>query len=110
MRFANVYGPRQDWRGEGGVVAIFAGRLAAGERPVIFGDGSATRDFIFVGDVVGAIIAALVPRRAAGGPAPGRSGLQHLDRQRISVEQLAGLSACLLGRHEGVRVPAAARG
>ncbi|MDP2181337.1 MAG: NAD-dependent epimerase/dehydratase family protein, partial [Actinomycetota bacterium] len=37
FRFSNVYGPRQDWRGEGGVVAIFCARLAAGERPIIFG-------------------------------------------------------------------------
>jgi UDP-glucose 4-epimerase len=59
MRFANVYGPRQDWRGEGGVVAIFAAKVASGERPVIFGDGSATRDFIFVGDVCAFIIEAL---------------------------------------------------
>jgi UDP-glucose 4-epimerase len=59
MRFSNVYGPRQDWRGEGGVVAIFAAKLAAGERPVIYGDGRQTRDFIFVGDVVAFIIEAL---------------------------------------------------
>ncbi len=51
LRYANVYGPRQDARGEGGVVAIFASQLQAGERPVIHGDGSQTRDFIYVGDV-----------------------------------------------------------
>ena len=39
LRYANVYGPRQDPLGEGGVVAIFAGRLKAGERPTVFGDG-----------------------------------------------------------------------
>jgi len=59
MRFSNVYGPRQDWRGEGGVVAIFASRLAAGEKPVIYGDGRQTRDFIYVGDVVAFIWEAL---------------------------------------------------
>ncbi len=59
MRFSNVYGPRQDWRGEGGVVAIFASRLAAGEKPVIYGDGRQTRDFIYVGDVVAFIAEAL---------------------------------------------------
>lgn len=59
FRFANVYGPRQDAEGEGGVVAIFCARLAAGETPVIFGDGAQTRDFIFVGDVVAAIIRAI---------------------------------------------------
>jgi UDP-glucose 4-epimerase len=59
FRFANVYGPRQDAQGEGGVVAIFCARLAAGENPVVYGDGSQTRDFIFVGDVVAAIITAI---------------------------------------------------
>lgn len=52
LRLANVYGPRQDPLGEGGVVAIFCGRLLAGERATIYGDGSQTRDYVFVGDVV----------------------------------------------------------
>ncbi|MBI5231919.1 MAG: NAD-dependent epimerase/dehydratase family protein [Coriobacteriales bacterium] len=59
MRFSNVYGPRQNSEGEGGVVAIFSGAIAADRPPVIFGDGKQTRDFIFVGDIVGAIVAAL---------------------------------------------------
>lgn len=59
LRFANVYGPRQDAAGEGGVVAIFCDRLRRGEAPVIFGDGKQTRDFIYVGDVVAAIMAGL---------------------------------------------------
>jgi len=59
FRFANVYGPRQDAAGEGGVVAIFCDRMRREETPVVFGDGKQTRDFIFVGDVVAAIIAAL---------------------------------------------------
>lgn len=54
LALANVYGPRQDLRGEAGVVAIFAGRLLAGEPCVIFGDGEQTRDFVFVDDVVDA--------------------------------------------------------
>ncbi|MDO9557927.1 MAG: GDP-mannose 4,6-dehydratase [Coriobacteriia bacterium] len=58
LRFANVYGPRQDPHGEGGVVAIFCGRMAAGEAPVVFGEGTQTRDFIFVGDIVLALIEA----------------------------------------------------
>jgi len=91
LRFANVYGPRQDWRGEGGVVAMFAGKLAAGERPVIFGDGSATRDFIFVGDVVGAIIAALCGDGPLAGPLPDGPAYNISTGQRTSVEQLAGL-------------------
>jgi UDP-glucose 4-epimerase len=54
LALANVYGPRQDPHGEAGVVAIFAGKLLAGETPTIFGDGSQTRDFVFVDDVVDA--------------------------------------------------------
>ncbi|ATW28910.1 SDR family oxidoreductase [Candidatus Formimonas warabiya] len=51
LRYANVYGPRQDHLGEGGVVTIFINKLLAGEQPVIFGDGNQTRDFVYVGDV-----------------------------------------------------------
>ena len=58
LRYGNVYGPRQDPHGEAGVVAIFFGRLAAGEPPRIFGDGSQTRDYVYVGDVVDATLAA----------------------------------------------------
>ena len=59
LRYANVYGPRQDPYGEAGVVAIFAERLLQGDRPVIFGDGQQTRDFVFVGDVVRANLLAV---------------------------------------------------
>ena len=58
LALANVYGPRQDPHGEAGVVAIFAGRLLDGEECVIFGDGSQTRDFVFVDDVVDAFVRA----------------------------------------------------
>lgn len=51
VRYGNVYGPRQDVHGEAGVVAIFCGRLAAGQRPTVFGDGSQTRDWVEVSDV-----------------------------------------------------------
>jgi UDP-glucose 4-epimerase len=57
LRLGNVYGPRQDPLGEAGVVAIFCGRLRAGEPPTVFGDGRQTRDYIYVGDVVGALLA-----------------------------------------------------
>ena len=71
MRFANVYGPRQDAAGEGGVVALFCAAIAQGRAPMVYGDGSQTRDFIYVGDVVGAIMAALSPDvgLAVSGPA-----------------------------------------
>jgi len=52
LRYANVYGPRQDPHGEGGVVAIFCGRLIEGRTPTIYGDGRQTRDWVEVGDVV----------------------------------------------------------
>ena len=58
LRLGNVYGPRQDPHGEAGVVAIFCGRLLDGERPTVFGDGLQTRDYVYVGDVVRAFIAA----------------------------------------------------
>lgn len=59
LRYANVYGPRQDPFGEAGVVAIFIKRLLAGDRPIINGDGDQTRDFVFVDDVVQANLVAL---------------------------------------------------
>jgi UDP-glucose 4-epimerase len=59
LRYANVYGPRQNPHGEAGVVAIFLHKLLAGEQPVINGDGLQTRDYVFVGDVVSANLAAL---------------------------------------------------
>jgi UDP-glucose 4-epimerase len=58
LRFANVFGPRQLAKLEGGVVAIFMDRLRAGEGVRIFGDGGQTRDFVYVGDVVRAVLAA----------------------------------------------------
>jgi len=59
LRFPNVYGPRQDPHGEAGVVAVFSQLLLAGKTPNIFGDGSKTRDYVFVKDVVEANVLAL---------------------------------------------------
>ncbi len=59
LRYANVYGPRQSAKGEAGVVAIFLSLLLAGKTPVINGDGRQTRDYVYVGDVVAANVAAL---------------------------------------------------
>ena len=59
LRYGNVYGPRQDPHGEAGVVAIFMKRLRAGGTPRIFGDGKQTRDYVYVGDVVAATLAAV---------------------------------------------------
>jgi UDP-glucose 4-epimerase len=52
LRYANIYGPRQDPFGEAGVVAIFSKKMIEGESPIINGDGNQTRDYVFVGDVV----------------------------------------------------------
>jgi UDP-glucose 4-epimerase len=59
LRFGNVYGPRQDPHGEAGVVAIFLGRLLEGRPCTIFGDGAQSRDYVYVGDVARATLAAL---------------------------------------------------
>ena len=59
LRYANVYGPRQDPLGEAGVVAIFTGKILKGEKPVIYGDGTQTRDYVYVDDVVRANLIAL---------------------------------------------------
>ena len=59
LRYANVYGPRQDPKGEAGVVAIFIGQLLRDEGPVINGSGKQTRDYVFVGDVARANLLAL---------------------------------------------------
>jgi len=59
LRYSNVYGPRQDPHGEAGVVAIFSERLIRGQPTRIFGDGSQTRDFVYVDDVVAANVAAM---------------------------------------------------
>jgi len=59
LRYANVYGPRQRGGGEAGVVAIFARQILAGEQPTVYGDGSQTRDFVYVDDVAHATVDAL---------------------------------------------------
>jgi UDP-glucose 4-epimerase len=64
LRLGNVYGPRQDPLGEAGVVAIFANALETGGRPKVFGDGLQTRDYVYVGDIAAAFMAALDGDRA----------------------------------------------
>jgi len=67
LRFANVYGPRQDPHGEAGVVAIFCQRILAGTPLTVFGDGAQTRDYVYVGDVARAhVLAAGLPAIPAG--------------------------------------------
>jgi len=63
LRYANIYGPRQPSEtGEGGVIAIFINKILKGERPIIFGRGNQTRDFLYVDDAVNAAVLALKAR------------------------------------------------
>lgn len=59
LRYSNVYGPRQDGKGEGGVISIFADRILENKAPIIYGSGEQTRDFIYVKDVASANVQAL---------------------------------------------------
>jgi UDP-glucose 4-epimerase len=87
MRYANVYGPRQDPHGEAGVVAIFCGRLLEDKPVTIFGDGAQTRDYVYVGDVVRANVAAVTA--AVTGPINIGTGIE------TSVNQLYGTLAAV---------------
>jgi len=66
LALGNVYGPRQDPHGEAGVVAIFLGRMLRGEQPVIYGDGTQVRDYVFVGDAVDAFVRSMDGSFAGG--------------------------------------------
>jgi len=88
FRFSNVYGPRQDGAGEGGVVAIFCTRIRAGEPPVIYGTGSQTRDFIYVGDIVAAIVSALTSGSPLAGEGPDGSAYNISTGTEVSVDSL----------------------
>ncbi|WP_245628965.1 NAD-dependent epimerase/dehydratase family protein [Alicyclobacillus shizuokensis] len=90
LRYANVYGIRQDPQGEGGVVSVFVDCLLSGRRPVVFGDGEQTRDFIYVKDVAAANVAALTA---------GDGGTFNIGRnERTSVNQLLRTMSEVLGR------------
>jgi len=89
LRYANVYGPRQDPLGEAGVVAIFTGKILKGEKPVIYGDGNQTRDYVFVEDVVQANILAL----------SGKEGTYNIGTgKETSVNELIEVFSKVLGR------------
>ncbi len=62
LRYSNVYGPRQNSEGEAGVITIFINQIVNGQRPIIFGDGNQTRDFIFVADVAEANVKSMEKR------------------------------------------------
>ena len=73
LRFANVFGPRQNPHGEAGVASIFCQRILAGRSLTVFGDGEQTRDYVFVGDVVRAVLAGAMRPLAAPGRLDDRS-------------------------------------
>ncbi len=102
LALANVYGPRQNPHGEAGVVAIFSDKLLTRERPVIFGDGSQTRDFVFVDDVVDAFVRAV----GKGGGLIVNVGTS----LETSVQQLYDLMAMLTGFREPARYEPARTG
>ncbi len=100
LRYANVYGPRQDPHGEAGVVAIFSQRLIGEEELTIFGDGEQTRDYVFVKDVVSANL------KAADLNIPSGDGLDAVafnvgTGQATSVNRLADLLEEIAGIHPG---------
>ncbi len=98
LRYGNVYGPRQDGTGEAGVVAITCHRLLDGRIPRTFGDGLQTRDFIFVGDVADANVAALKSRRAG----ELNVGTGH----ETSISELVGILVSSSGRDVAVEMAA----
>jgi UDP-glucose 4-epimerase len=102
LALANVYGPRQDPNGEAGVVAIFAGQLLAGRRPTIYGDGTQTRDYLFVDDAVDAFVRAA--ERGGGLLMNIGTGVE------TSVRELYASMASLVGAHDEPGVAAARPG
>jgi len=109
LRFANVYGPRQDPTGEAGVVAIFLGRLLAGEPLTVFGDGHQTRDFVHVHDVARATeLAASRPLLRAA--TPDESALNIGTGLETSVRELIQGLESATGRTAAVRFAPARSG
>lgn len=97
LRFGNVYGPRQDPHGEAGVIAIFCGRLQEGRPLTIFGDGSQTRDYIYVGDVADAFVTAAGAKLPAAGKLDAR-GFNVGTGVETSVLELAEMLRRVSGR------------
>jgi len=111
LRYANVYGPRQDPHGEAGVVAIFVERLLAGDSVTIFGDGEQTRDYVYVGDVAAANLRALETR--APGPFNIGTGVEtsvntlyHALEQAIGIDRPASYAPARPGEQQRSAVDA----
>jgi UDP-glucose 4-epimerase len=97
LRFFNVYGPRQDPSSPySGVISIFAERARAGRELVVFGEGDQTRDFVYVGDVARAIVAAAA---APGGHSPINIGTG----RSITIKELAHSIVELCGGRSSIR-------
>jgi UDP-glucose 4-epimerase len=93
LRFANVYGPRQSAALEGGVVSIFMERIGRGEETLVFGDGEQSRDYVYVGDVVDAVLASV-----------GRGGIYNVGTGvETTVNELHRLCAEIAGRKQEPR-------
>jgi UDP-glucose 4-epimerase len=101
LRFANVYGPRQDPHGEAGVVAIFCNRILTGQAMTVFGDGSQTRDYVFVKDVARANVAAATRPLPPAGRLDAR-GFNVGTGIETSVVELAEQLQAAAGRRVGI--------
>jgi UDP-glucose 4-epimerase len=100
LRFANVYGERQDSGLEGGVVAIFLERMARGDKTVVFGDGEQSRDFVYVGDIVDAMLATV---GRGGGPFNIGTGIAtSVNELHAACRRVAGVEE--LPEHEDARL------
>lgn len=109
LRFFNVYGPRQDPSSPySGVISIFANRIPKGEAITIFGDGSQTRDFVYVADVVEHLMASM--KRLHTGAVPNETALNVCTGTQTSVLQLAQVIADLSGKELKVNYGAAREG
>lgn len=92
LRYANVYGERQGDFGEGGVISIFTNKIAAGQKISIFGDGSQTRDFVYVGDVANANFQALTAEKV--------NAVYNISTQtEVSVETLVEILSKVSGKN-----------
>jgi UDP-glucose 4-epimerase len=100
LRFANVYGERQDSGLDGGVVAIFLERMARGDKTVVFGDGEQSRDFVYVGDIVDAMLATV---GRGGGPFNIGTGIAtSVNELHAACRRVAGVEE--LPEHEDARL------
>ncbi len=109
LRFGNVYGPRQEPHGEAGVVAIFMGLLRDGGTPTIFGDGSQTRDYVFVDDVVRRDAARIRPRRRRRSFNVGTGTETSVLELYDAIQQVSGIAARAGARAGAARRAAAER-